>query len=164
MSIRQARAAEDLRNLIYTFLVALQSSAPWSRWTIIRGYPTTENFELTTLKIYVMLPKYNPATSIRHQGGKAGLGSWIMRIGVWDSNLAGGVEEIGLACSQIIYSFRDSTVWSDQTFNITLSTSYTGTTIINQGVSVQAVDGPFEIIKNVDTNEYRYEFDLYLRG
>lgn len=164
MSIRQTRVAEDLRNLIYTFLVSLQSADPWSRWTVIKGYPTTEKFELASLLVYVEMPKYLPQTSIKHQGGKADLGSWVMRIGVWDSRLAGGVEEAGIACSQLLYSFRDSTIWTDATFNITLSEAYTATTIINQGVTITQIDGPYELVKNVDTNEFRYEFDLYLRG
>jgi hypothetical protein len=150
--------------LIYTFLVSLQSGAPWSRWSIIKGYPTTDNFELTSLLVFVMIPKYVPGTSIKHQGGQSDLGSWVMRLGVWDSRLAGGQQEADIACSQLLYTFRDSTIWSDATFNITLDKAYTGTTIINQGVSVQQIDGPYEIVKNVDTNEFRYEFDLYLRG
>ena len=162
--IRQARCAEDIRNLIYTFLVSLQSSAPWSRWTIVRGYPTTEKYELDTLLVFVMIPKYLPDISKRQQGGKSDLGSWIMRLGVWDSRLAGGTEEIGIASSQILYTFRDSTVWSDATFNITFASLQSNTTIINQGVLVTGIDGPYEMIKNTDTNEFRYEFDLYLRG
>ena len=162
--IRQARCAEDIRNLIYTFLTSLQSSDPWSRWTVVRGYPTTEIFELNSLIVFVMVPKYLPLESRRQQGAKSDLGAWIMRLGVWDSRLAGGTEEIGIASSQILYTFRDSTVWSDATFNITFASLQSNTTIINQGVLVTGIDGPYEMIKNTDTNEFRYEFDLYLRG
>lgn len=164
MAIRQAYITEDIRKLIYTFLVSLQSAQPWSRWTIVKGYPTTENFELSSLKVYLMPPQYQPTQSARHQGGKIDLGSWVMRVGVWDSRLAGGVEEIGIACSQILYTFRDSTIWSDATFNITFTTTHTNTTIVNQGVTVTGIDGPYEVENNKDTNEFRYEFDLFLRG
>jgi len=164
MAIRQAQAAEDLRKVIKAFLESLQSSSPWDRWSIVFGYPSTEKFELDSLIVFVMLPKYLPETSLNQKGANMDLGSWVMRLGVWDSRLAGGTEEIGLACSQVLYTFRNKTVWSDQQFTVTLATAQTDTTLINQGITVQRIDGPFEIIKNTDTNEFRYEFDLYLRG
>ena len=164
MSIRQNRAAEDIQTLIYTFLNSLKSAQPWSRWEIIRGYPRTENFELQDLFIFVMLPKYIPSATVRHQGGNIDLGGWVCRIGVWDSRLSGGTQEIGIASSQLLYVFRNTEVWAKTTFNVTFATAYTGTTILNQGVSVNEIDGPFEIIKNTETNEFRFEFDLYLRG
>ena len=162
--IRQARAAQDIQKLIKTFLDAMTASTPWDRWSIIYGYPTTENFQLNNVLIFVMLPKYNPETSLTHKGASLDLGSWVMRLGVWDSRVSGGTEEIGIACSQILHTFRNSTVWSDEQFTVTFDSTHTDTTIVNQGVTVQRIDGPFEIIKNTDTDEFRYEFDLYLRG
>lgn len=162
--IRQARAANDIQSVVLKYMQSFQTSSPWNRWSLIYGYPTTEHHELQSLIIFVMPPKYLPDAMTRQQGAKIDLGKWSMRIGAWDSRMAGGTDEIGIAVSQILYIFRNKDSLRTATFDITTDAVYTETTINKQGLRVQQIDGPFEIIKNTDTNEFRYEFDLYLKG
>jgi len=161
--IRQSRAVNDIQTVVKKYLESFQTASPWDRWTIINGYPSTEIHELQSVLIFIMPPRYLP-DGVRQQGGNIELARWVLRIGVWDSRMSGGVEEIGIAQSQILYVFRNKESVKDATFDITTDAAYTATTFQAQGLRIEKIEGPFEIIKNVDTNEFRYEFDLYLKG
>ena len=154
----------NLYERLYYFFKKLQASAPWSRWEVLRGYPDSQVFELKKLLLWIHLPTYDADLSVRQQGGKMDLGRWTARVGVWASRLAGGTEEIGIAISQILYTFRDTSVCTATKFDVTLGTAYTNKSLLDLGLSVQGIGGPFEVLKNTDTNEFRYEFDLYLKG
>jgi len=161
--IRNTYIVEDIQDCIVEYLQALQVSAPWNRWTIIYGYPNEEKFNLEEVLIYVQPPKFQSG-EIKNQGSQIGLGQWMMRLGVWNDRLAGGAEEIGIAESQILYSFRHKGRMADTTFDVTNSAAYTGTTLLAQGIQIDRIEGPTEVLKNVDTNEFRSEFDIFLKG
>ena len=57
--IRRAFVYEDIQKTIYELLTKMTTgSSPWSRWTVVFGYPDQNLFEkFTKPYIYIMLPK-----------------------------------------------------------------------------------------------------------
>ena len=160
--IRQTHIENDIQRCVVQYLKSFQSASPWSRWNVIYGFPETDKFELQAVLIYVMKPKYN-LNGIKSQGAQIDLGRWVMRVGIWNDRVSGGAEEIGIAESRLLYAFRHKSQFTS-TFDVTTDAVYVATTLQAQGIQFESIEGPFEVLKNVDTNEFRYEFDVYLKG
>ena len=161
--VRQNNIENDLQDCIIQYLKSFQGSAPWNRWEIVYGFPKEDVFELQKVFIYVLTPKYN-ANGIKIQGSQIDLGRWALRLGIWNDRISGGAEEIGIAESRLLYAFRHKSQARTATFDVTTDAAYTDTTLQDQGIQIERIEGPYEVLKNVQTNEFRSEFDVYLKG
>lgn len=163
--MRATAVIEDVQRCVHACLAAI-TGAPWSRWDVILGWPEADATTGKFVKppIYVMPPIVTDWRWI--QGGKPG-SRLRMILGAWDDRGTGGTEEINLIASRLLDFFTDPKVMNAQTFTITIgTTTYTGTTLIAQGIRVDTGAGPGitgpRQIQSDDLKEFRYEFDLNL--
>lgn len=160
MAVRSNYLIEDTQKCIYSLLAGLESTtAPWTRWDVVLGWPETDVFKkLTKPFLYVLPPTVQSWRRV--QGGKSSP-LMSMTIGAWDDRKTGGTEEINIVGSRILALFGDPQTVHTTTFTVTLDSVYTGTTLKNQGVYVDGIFGPREIATE-DVKEFRTEFELYL--
>lgn len=164
MAIRGTHIVDDVQTLIYALLSELTGSGgsdPWTRWTVIRGYPESDIFDhLDEPFIYVETPIMT--NLLQEQGGEPSY-FWSLKIGAWDDRVTGGTEEINIIASRLIDFFNDPKTCHTQTFDVTLgTTTYTDTTLMAQGLRVVGITGPREMYTE-NLKEFRMEFDLSLR-
>lgn len=126
------------------------------------GWPEADAITKKFVKppVYVMPPKVVDWRWV--QGGKPGK-ALRMIIGAWDDRGSGGTEEINIIGSRIADLFSDPQALNSQSFNVTLGSYTSGTTLIAQGINVMSIIGPRDLTDIVDgSKEFRIEFDLDL--
>jgi len=160
-----SRYFQDIQKNFYALLEKLsQTTSPWSRWKIIRGFPNSTHFgKFDSLMVYVLVPSLR-FTAIAQQGGDYSVGEFEISIGGWAQRVNGGVEEINIFSSQIYKLFSASQNWAGTTYDVTTDAVYTGTTLYDQGISIVSITGPNKILENTDENDFRNEFKIFFRS
>jgi hypothetical protein len=159
--IREANLLGDTQSVFYTLLTKLQTStAPWTSWLIIKGWPEARHFaEKTSSLIYVMLPKVTGY--IKQQGGLSRAKADLI-IGSWTMVKSGGSGEAGIVSSSLLALFRNPQTLQGVTFTLKIgSTTYTNKKLHDFGVKVKSIVGPSELPGN-DELEIRHEMTLNL--
>ena len=163
MAIRRAKSVEDVQRVIYYLISKLTSAtSPWTKWDVVLGYPDTQVFEnFDKPFIYVMAPIV--IDKVWQMAGKP-VFLWQMTLGCWDDRKTGGDEMINIMGSTMLDFFTDPQTCHTQQFDVTIGgTVYTDTTLVNQGVMVTDINGPFPRFTE-DMQEFRTESDLLLKA
>ena len=152
---------DDIQTAIIGLLVS-KTSAPWTSWTVIRGWPEASVFEnLSKPFIYVEHPEFTGRANIMQGGGKY-IKNWNMIIGAWDDRKTGGPEEIAIITSQLVNLFFDSSVHT-ATFTASVGgTTYTGKTLLEWGIAISP-NVTSRAIATEGEKEFRNEVYLTLR-
>lgn len=157
MAVRANTILEDCQRCIHGLISKLCSTtAPWTSWTAILGYPESDVWELTAAVIYVETP-YKIAIS-RQQGG-LGLGTYGVPLGAWDNRKTGGTEEMNIISSRILNLFETPATFNTQFTIVIGGTTYTNTTLYAQGIGISDISGARRI-ETEDSKEFRNEFTL----
>jgi len=160
MSVRQNTIVTDIWKCVHALLKKYcDNTAPWSSWDCIKGYPEEERFaDFTKPFIYTEDP-FPVGDVYMQQGASKGKRLYSIIIGAWDDRKTGGIEEITIMTSRISDLFSDPYTVHTATFDVTLATAISDTTLKAQGIRVDAIGGPRKIeIEN--QKEFRREFEL----
>ena len=162
MAIRRKYSISDTQKAFFTLIKKLcDTTAPWTSWQAVFGYPETELFTFAKPLIYVMAPF--KTRDIFQQGGRSAT-AWELVCGVWNNGGdggTGGVEEADIAAGHLLDFFQAPEAHTTQ-FTVTIgSTTYTNTTLINQGVIITGTSGPQDIPVE-EPLEYRREVTISL--
>ena len=137
-------------------------SAPFTSWKIIKGWPESDVFtDFGSPFIFTESPiqiGYNTP----HQGGERAEEFYEMKIGLWDDRKTGGVEEITIMSGRILNLFGNMDTVHSATFDVTLGSAFSNTTLLSQGVRIEDIKGPRNIATE-NPKEFRREFTLRLR-
>jgi hypothetical protein len=159
---RTGYEVDDIQSVLYAVILKfVNNTAPWTRWSVMRGYPETEYFATITKPfIYLDTPILTDDTYI--QGG-LGHGSWEMILGCWDTRDTGGIEEVQIMSSSLLSFFRNPQSCHTKVFDVTLgTTAYSNTTLKAQGIHIQNISGPRNISEAI--KDFRQELTLFLRA
>lgn len=159
--VRAGYEIDDIQTAIKA-LLDTKTSAPWSSWTVIRGWPEYAVMNnLAKPIIYVEHPVLNSAAAFQQGGGKS-IKEWQMVIGAWDDRKTGGPEEIAIITSQLINLFSDAAVHT-VTFTAAVGgTTYTSKTLLDWGIAI-APQAFSRDIATKDEKEFRNEVTLIIR-
>jgi len=154
MTVRAVEIIEDCQKCFSELIKQLCSAtAPWTSWIAVLGYPETRIWETTKAVIYIEPPMQ---INTRWQQGGLGGGEFEMIIGAWDNRKEGGTEEINIINSRILALMMNPSTLNTS-FDVTLGSAFTSTTLVAQGIIVTGVIGPREI-ETEDRKEFRSEF------
>ena len=160
MTVRQNTIVTDIWKCVYALLNKLCSTtAPWSSWDCIKGYPEADRFADFT-KPFVYIEDPMPLSDVYfQQGASKAKRQYSIMVGAWDDRKTGGIEEITIMTSRISDLFSDPYTVHTATFDVTLATAYSDTTLKAQGISVDGIGGPRKI-ETENQKEFRREFEL----
>ena len=135
-----------------------QTAFPWNEFQIHTRYPDIEKLEsLENGYIWIATPILEE--DIEVSGSSTPLGNYTMEIGFWNDLNTGGMEMHRRMIAATKNYFKDSAKWGVQTFDITLDQLYEDTTLLAQGIGVDAVDGPFV---EAPTNKEQFRSNIVL--
>ena len=159
--IRETHLLDDIQKTLLTFFRKLSDTSPWDAWEYVEAYPLQEVLDQFE-KPVIYFEKPFLVDKIAHQGGRAKR-IWRCTIGAWDDRKTGGTEEINIISSQLFKIVEKKEEINDVAFNITLGLeSYTGKKMSDMGIKLVELQGPREVFTK-DKDEFRYEFDLYIK-
>ena len=138
------------------------TSAPWTSWKVIKGYPESNVFTDLGTPIIFTEPPVKTLEGPSQHGGEKSQEYLDMRIGIWDDRKTGGIEEISIISGRILDLFGNFSTVHTATFDVTLGSAFSNTTLLNQGMRVEGITGP-RSIETVNQKEFRNEFVLRLR-
>ena len=159
MAVRSTNKADDTNACLTALLKQLATAtAPYSRWSIVEGYPNVEVAgEFTKAYLYIMLPLLSG--SYQSQGSLK-THTFECIIGFWCDNVTGGENEMGVWESRMIHLFDNPQTVQLTQFTVTLgTTTYTNTTLSAMGIGIQSITGPGSDLGE-DLKEFRREMTL----
>ena len=161
--IRATNKIVDIWKCVHAFLNKKRASAPWSSWKIIKGWPESDVFtDLGSPFIFTESPiqiGYNTP----QQGARRSEEFFEMKIGLWDDRKTGGIEEISILSGRVLDTFGDMYGVHTATFDVTLASAHTDTTLLEQGITIEDIRGPRNIATE-NPKEFRREFTLRIRA
>ena len=160
--IRTTDKIVDTWKCIHALIDKKTASTPWSSWKVIKGYPESNVFTDLGTPIIFTEPPHKINDSTPQQGGQKTQEYLDMRIGIWDDRKTGGIEEISIISGRMLDLFGNLNTVHTATFDVTLATAFTDTTLLAQGARVEGIVGP-RSIATVNQKEFRNEFTLRLR-
>ena len=167
----------DTQDLIMALLAKKQAGgAPWSNWRIIKDYPRSYEFRFfADKKPIIFLEEFKLVDKLDTQGrtfGQHDSGGTTYEdrayrmvleanLGIWLHEKHGGPDELKIIKSFLNYLFDPPNgALPGDTFDITFgSTSFTGTTVYEQGIMNIELSGGQDI-PTEDAGEFRQEMGL----
>ena len=155
--IREQYITSDLWDVMYALFNSYTTS-PWNRWDVIQGYNADEIYSAED-KNYLYIEQPVVMGEVQQKAGRSRF-RWEMPIGFWVSDSKGGINEVSVFESQILYLINNPQDLHHKTFNVTLgATTYTGTTLADLNVKVRSLIGARRELGG-DIGEYRRELEI----
>jgi len=154
----RANNVADIKECFVQMLDAL--SSPWSDWEIVSGWPDRTILQAAQKDVvYVLSPI--KSGEMQNQGGLT-RNYWDMVIGFWVTRDEGGPSEVDVFQSNVLNLFQNPQTVQGSQFTVEIaSTTYTDTTLKEQGIYVTGISGPIEI-PTEELNDFRIEFTVNL--
>jgi len=160
MSIRTNREERDIWQCLYNMLDArVTADSEWPECNVQHGYPNFDNIDTSQPIVWIEQPLL--IDRITQQGGRAVSRFYAVRLGIWADHHNGWIGEIGAISGSLIDFFDNLQTVHNVPFTVNLgATTYTDTTLTEQGIEVYDFSGALDTIYQED--EARREFTLYV--
>ena len=134
------------------------TTSPWNRWNVIQGYNADEIYKAED-KNYLYIETPVMMGEIRQKAGRSRF-RWEMPIGFWVTDSKGGINEMSVFESQILYLINNPQDLHHKQFNVTLgATTYTDKTLSFFGIKVRSLIGARRELGG-EIGEYRREVEI----
>ncbi|HNR69543.1 MAG TPA: hypothetical protein PKN24_15970 [bacterium] len=159
--IREGYEIADIQQAVMGFLRAKTvSSAPWTSWAVVEGWPNQTVFETFT-KPFLYCHSPLMIEQVQQQGGGKPRFNWELVVGGWTDREKGGSEEAAIMQSALMRLFANSAV-NAVTFSGTVAgTAFTAKTLPQIGVVIDGIQNP-RSIEFEQEDDFRGEVSILL--